>query len=155
MSKILPSTSFGTRTADYCRSHWHVVVTPDITLDDILRPGFWAHHVGSLNPMDLVDVVSQDMTLDVTLRVTGKGIGFVDMRPVRVYASEATQAGDDEPEIDLTVPEGYIVNHAPKTGWRVLTKDPHLEVSRNHKTRMEATLAAIEHSRRVQGQAAA
>lgn len=151
MTKALPATAM-TRAADYVRTAHHVVVPVDVTLEDITRPSFWAHHTGRLGMHDIVDVLSADGKFDVQLRVVDKGIGFVEMRVLRAWQREgaAAEEAGELPE----VPEGYIVNHAPKTGWRVLTKE-HLEVSRNHKSKREAIEAAIVHAAKASGLVAA
>lgn len=154
MSKVLPATAM-TRSADYTRTYHHVTVSVDVSIEDVLRPSFWAHHTPRLNIGDLVDVLTADDRFDLQLRVTEKKIGMVMMRPLRIWTSDSAAASDDQADAEpLTVPEGYVVNHAPKTGWRALTKEPPLEISRNHKSRREATQAAIDHARLANGIAA-
>lgn len=155
MAKTLHATAM-TRSADYARTYHHVVVPHDVTLNDLTRPSYWAHHTARLNKNDLVDVLSEDDGLDVQLRVIGKGTGYVEMRVVRAWLRESTETEEGGELIGdaLSPPEGYIVNHAPKTGWRVLTKEPHLEVSRGHKSKLEAIQAAVDHATKANGLAA-
>jgi hypothetical protein len=154
--KTLPSTAM-TRAADFSRTYHHVNVDPEATIEDILRPAFWAHHVPRLGINDLVDVVTADGGIDIQLRVTGKGIGYVEMRPLRIWLRDegSTTMGDDHASAPVEalgeVPEGYAVGHTPKTGWRVHTKDPSNEVSRNHKSKNEAINAAIAHAAKANG----
>lgn len=156
--KRLAPTAMRSNGADYVRSTHHVVVPPDYTLEDILTPRFWSHHFNALNVFDLVDVVASDFSLDVTLRVVEKGVGFVTMLPLRVYQREQAKGADKSvktaKESELEPPEGYVVNHAPKTGWRFFTTNPHQEIARGFKSKHEATLAAIEHDKKASGQAA-
>lgn len=156
MAKVLSSTAMS-RSADFARTYHHVVVPHDVTIEDILRPGFWAHHTARLNKHDIVDVITEDGGIDVQLRVTGKAIGLVEMRPLRIWLRDepATEAEDEDAPAPLGVPEGYVVNHAPKTGWRVLTKEPPAEISRNHATKLDAINAAIEHAAKANGAQAA
>jgi hypothetical protein len=154
MAKTLHATAM-TRAADYSRTYHHVVVPHDVTIEDLTRPGYWAHHTARLSKGDLVDVLSEDDGLDVQLRVTGKGTGYVEMRVIRAWQRE--QAADEDEElgdVSLSPPDGYIVNHAPKTGWRVLTKEPHQEISRNHTSKLHAIQAAVAHAAKANGQAA-
>lgn len=152
MTKALAATAM-TRSADFVRTAHHVVVPVDVTMEDVTRPSFWAHHTGRLGKHDIVDVLSEDGSFDMQLRVVDKGVGFVEMRVLREWQREgaAAEEAGDLPD----VPDGYIVNHAPKTGWRVLTKEPHLEISRNHKSRREATEVAIVHAAKAAGLTAA
>ena len=151
--KTLHATALGSRSADYNRTYYHLTVSPDVSVkDDILRPGFWAHHAQNLQVNDLIDIVSADGGLDMQVRVTGKGIGMVQMRVLRLWQREE-QAQKPE-ETDIEVPAGYKVNFAPKTLWRVMTEEPAMEISRNHKSKNEATSAAIIHAAKAAGLAA-
>lgn len=160
--KLLPSTALRSNGADFVRTYHHVSVDPDVTVEDLMTPGFWAHHANSLRVNDLVDVLAADGSLDCQLRVVGKGIGFVKMRPRMLWQSEerkprkpaepdSADEGDDLPEL----PEGYVVNFTPKTKWRVFTKEPHAEVSRDHATKRAAHDAALAHAAIATGKAAA
>lgn len=148
------------RAADYVRTAHHVNLDPEATIEDILRPSFWAHHVPRLNVNDVVDVLTTDGGIDIQLRVIEKGIGFVIMRPLRIWLRDEVSAiGGAEPAsapVDALgeLPEGYRVDHTPKTSWRVHTKDPSQEVSRNHKSKNEAINAALAHAAKANGIAA-
>lgn len=151
MSKVLPATALRANGADYQRTYHQIKVTPDTTLEDILRPSFWAHHTKVLRPDDLIDILSQDGGLDVQVRVIGKGIGMVHVRPLRVWVRQQEEAAE---ESDLEVPDGYTVSFAPAQKWRVIINDPHMILSKDHKSRAEATAVAIAHSKKASGLAA-
>lgn len=76
MAKTLHATAM-TRSADYARTYHHVVVPHDVTLEDLTRPNYWAHHTERLRKGDLVDVLSEDDGLDVQLRVIDKGLSLI------------------------------------------------------------------------------
>lgn len=155
--KTLPATAMS-RSADFARTYHHVVVDPSATLEDILRPSFWAHHTSRIRAHDMIDVLTADGGIDVSLRAMNVAIGMVEMRALRVWVrDDVKEAGNDAGEVSEEmppVPEGYKVNHAPKTGWRVLMEDPAMELSRNHRSRREATLAAIAHAAKANAVAA-
>ncbi len=145
----LHPTAMRAAGADYARTYHHVEVENDVTMQDLLRPGFWAHHTATIRVGDLIDVLSKDGTLDAQFRVTGKGVGFVNLRARFAYVAngrdkkvEADNGGDDLPD----VPVGYVVSHTPKTKWRVHTKEPHLQVARDLPSKRAAIEAAIEHN---------
>jgi hypothetical protein len=52
------------------------------------------------------------------------------------------------------IPDGYVVDHTPKTLWRVKLKDGGIELVRNQKTKADAIQAALGHAQRSQGIAA-
>lgn len=141
--KALPATALRRNGADFERTYHHVKVDPDVSLDDLLRPSFWVHHVATLRVDDLIDVVSD--VLDVQFRVTEKGIGFVKMRPRYIWAKSGTvTAGPtDDPLPD--VPEGYEVKKGPRGRWRVMLKEPLMEVASNIVEERDAILQARAH----------
>lgn len=141
--------------ADYLRTIHMVVVDPTDTIEDVLTPAFWAHHAERVRINDVVDVISD--TFDLQLRVIGKGVGFVEMRVLRKWESDAPAAkltADEIAAIEATIPDGYHIDHTPKTGWRAKLTNSGAEISRNHKSKVEAIQSAIVHSHRAQGMAA-
>lgn len=139
--------------ATQTRSLRRMIVPNQMTPEDIAIPGNWANIFSKVNVPDEVIVVPEDLSWRLHLLVVETGVGWV--KTVLLHAIDLTKAKPaDEPTIIPDVPAGYKINFAPKTGWRVLTEDPVMEVSRNHKTRLEATNAAIEHSKKAQGIAA-
>lgn len=142
-------------SADYVRTQHHVKVDPSDTLEEVLTPGYWAHHVDRMREDDLIDVIGE--RFDVTLRVIGKGRGYVETRVLRKWVSEEPEArisDEERARIESMLPDGYVVDHTPKTGWRARLKDGGTEISRHHKSKIEAINAAIAHAQRAQGIAA-
>jgi hypothetical protein len=141
--------------AEYVRTQHHIVVDPDHSMEDVTRPGYWAHHVDRLRIHDLIDVIGEGF--DATLRVTGKGNGFVETRVLRKWEDEAPVAkmtDEERATIEASIPDGYVIDHTPKTLWRARLKDGGAEISRNHKTKVDAIKSAIVHAGRAQGIAA-
>jgi hypothetical protein len=150
--KFLPATT-RCEYADLSRTYRHIVVADDVTLADIKRPAFWRQKVAAISPGDLLDVVSKDFSLDVQLRVTGKEPGLLFVRVLRAYErTEQAAIPVKETEALGEVPENYLVNHAPKTGWRVFTKEPSVELERNLKSKGDAINWAIAHAKRAAGE---
>lgn len=141
--------------ADYSRKSFHVEVDPGTTIEDVQVPSFWKHHVETVGVGTLIDIMGEGF--DIQLRVTGKGIGYVETRLLRKWVSEAPAHKLTKEEADaLTalIPEGYIVDHTPKTGWRVKLVDGGVEVVRGKASKAEAIEAAIQHARVASGVAA-
>lgn len=151
--------------AEYQRTLYHVEVTPDVTVEDLLTPEFWQHHSDRLRRMDLVDVVNNDLTLDVQLRVHAVDTGLVTMA-IRFDASipadlelEDETAGDEQAETPATLPPGYKTNFNPNASghkWRVIWRtgaaEP-VEIA-TADTKAEVIAAAIEHAAKAKGLAA-
>lgn len=139
-------------------SHYSVTVPNGTTLNELLTPGYWAHHADRFKPRDLVEVLSEDTELDVQLRVIDTGVGYVAMRLCLKRhdygkGKPAVTVETDEDKSPLPdVPEGY------KIGWNVgsrtyyaqsnLVRPPEI-VSEGHTSKREAIEAAIEHKAKV------
>lgn len=145
---VLKQTAMRANGADFLRTYHQVKVGPEITVQDVLRPGFWAHHAGVLRADDLIDILSEDGGLDMQVRVVGKGIGMVMVRPLRIWQDEArtVDGAADEADSSLSAPDGYTINFAPKQRWRVMTNNPHEVISKDHPTKAAAVAAALAHS---------
>lgn len=142
--KALPATALGRNNADYKRSYYHVTVEPDVSLDDLLRPGFWVHYAQMLQVHDLIDVVSE--VLDVQLRVVEKGVGLVKMRPRFLWAKDGIGSEPSVPASPMPeLPPGYEVKRGPRGRWRAMLSDPLMEVASNIVDERDAILAARAH----------
>lgn len=147
MKTLSPAAKMNAAT--FTREYRHLALDPDVSLEDLMRPGFWSHHASKLGENDLIDAVATDGSLDVTLRVVKIAAGLVHVRPLRVYQREIPKPVSDTDAADASeeVPDGYVVDHTPRTRWRVRTKDPVVEVSRDHMSRNEAVASAKAHAR--------
>lgn len=142
--KHLPATAMRSNGADYVRTYHHVAVDTTVTMDDLMRPAFWAHHAPALRPGDLVDVVSD--ILDVQFRVVEKGVGFVKMRPRLLWQDAKASAAVDADQPMPEIPDGYDVKRGPRGLWRVFVREPFLEVKGGIVTEVEARQVAAEHA---------
>lgn len=138
--------------ADFQRSVWHVEVDPDVLIEDVTMPGFWQHHSHRMQVNDLIDVIGQ--TFDIQLRVIGKGIGFVETRLLRKWEDRTQSRATDVDAAGDGVPDGYIVDHTPRTRWRTRLKDGAVEIKRDMPTREDAVAVAVAHAMRATGVAA-
>lgn len=149
--KVLAATAFS-HTAEYDAPHFHVRVDNDVTLEDILRPAFWAHHAGKLRPFNVIDIVRENMSLDVQVRVTEIGVGFVAVRVLRAWEDEsiaaaraATLAAAETIGADVELPAEYKITHSK--GSFVLTYIPtDTRIGNGYKTRAGAVAAARDHA---------
>jgi hypothetical protein len=139
--------------ADYERTYHHVSVEhdPDMTIEDVLKPGFWKHHANKLKKADVIDVLGPGF--DMTVRVKSTGLGFANVYPLRVLKDENFAKKQAAGE-DLKAPDGYVVDHHWKTNWRVRTTPEGVEISRNHETKADAIASAQEHFDKTHGVAA-
>lgn len=152
---VLHPTALRANGADYLRTYHQISVAHDVTLEDVLRPGFYANHVDKLRVNDLIDILADDGGMDVQVRVTGKGTGMVQVRPLRVWLREDRASAPVDPDetaaSDDEVPEGYVVNFAPKQKWRVMTRDPHAIIHKDVASKAEAIDLAVKHSAMANG----
>lgn len=145
MKHLAPVPRLSQCVHDIARQYYHIKLDPHVTLDDLLRPNFWVHHASTLREGTLIDVYSEN--LDVQLRVVAVDTGLARMRPLRVWQRKVETVQDEAEQTisDADVPAGYMLKFAPRTRWRVLTIDPPMEISKDHRTREEALAAAIAH----------
>ncbi|TGV15826.1 hypothetical protein EN816_00820 [Mesorhizobium sp. M8A.F.Ca.ET.173.01.1.1] len=143
------------------RSLRRMIVPNTMTMEEVAVPGNWAHVHSKVKVHDEVIVAPEDHTWRLHLLVTETGIGFV--KTAILHAVDLTGAvpkaklveqPDDVPEDAPMPPAGYTVSFAPAHKWRALTNDPHLVVSKDHKTRADAVKAAHDHAAKAQGLAA-
>lgn len=112
------------KRADLERGSYIAIVPSSTTFEDVMRPSFWQHHAGTLGmlpgarPFARVEVVREDGTMDLDLRVLQAKQGMVRMLCLRKYLDDSnlTKAADkpaDERSADLTLPDGYKWTHVP------------------------------------------
>jgi hypothetical protein len=157
--KIPAQTSLN--NAEYTRSTRFMTVPNSMTMEDVSVPGNWANVFSKVNVKDEVIVVPEDLSWRLHLLVVDKGVGWV--KNVLLHAIDLTKTAikpvaveqpGDIPDDAPAPPTGYTVNFAPAHKWRAMTSDPHLVVSKDHKTRADAIKAAHEHAAKAQGIAA-
>jgi hypothetical protein len=157
-------------SADFTRTLRRLVVPNDMTMEDVSIPGNWAHVSSKVKVDDEVIVSPEDRAWRLHLLVTETGIGWVKTAllhaidlsnathaidlskatPKKLAVQQPKDVAEDAPE----PPAGYTVNFAPAHKWRAMTNDPHMVVSKDHRTRDEAIAAAVAHSRKASGLAA-
>lgn len=163
----LDPTTFN-QSAKHARQEWHCVVDNDTLITDILKPVYWVHVYGFLRPGALVDIVSKDYTLDITLRVTAVQNGIVSVRPIRVYEDtkareevykqrkylaehpeEAAQPGMlQQAEIAHMAPPGYKVGFSPNNStWYVQLKATGLKLYKDIPEKQKALDLAVAHAK--------
>lgn len=147
--------------ASQTRSLRRMVVPNAMTAEEVATPGTWAHISSKVKTGDEVIVVPEDCSWRLHLLVVETGIGWVktallhaidltNAAPKPQIVQQPSEVADDAP----APPAGYTVNFAPAHKWRAMTNDPHLVVSKDHKTRADAVKAANEHAAKAQGLAA-
>ncbi len=147
------------QSADFARAHMSAMVDNDVTLEDVMTPGFWRDHAPNLKVGAILDVRRIDGTLDLTARVIGVGAGMVKLRPMfPPYNDERNikagrRAAAEEGEHDaggLKEPDGYKIKHSPATGYFVLLPDgSNITQGKKGLSKPEAIKIAIEHHRQA------
>lgn len=59
------------RLAEYDRQDWVINCEPEITVEDVLEPGYWAHVASLMKPYDHIEARAEDGTWVADLVVTG------------------------------------------------------------------------------------
>lgn len=148
--KVLTSTAL--KLAEYEAPNYFVVVDNDTTIEDIMRPAFWAHHSGKLRKNNTIDIVRENSSLDMQVRVIESGQGFVRVRPLRAWEDEevakaraADVAAEETNTGAVKLPEEYKITSG--RGSFVLTYVPtDTRIGQGYKTRGLAEEAARAHA---------
>lgn len=126
MKPFLPTAL---RQADFVRTVYHIEVDAAATLDDITEPANWVHLQKALKLHDRVEVVAKDGSWFADVLVTAAPSGQSQTFRVAVLFKVNLSAFDPAQIINAApsfarptagVPDGYAVNHTPKTRWRVV-----------------------------------
>lgn len=164
----LPTNALGV-SADYVRQAFQVRVPNDHRLSDILRPGYWMNAAARVRPGDVIDVLREDMSLDVTLRVVKVGPGLVHVRlrfPGLVddsnlsESAETGTAGVNAAGQDVDLPDElkaiYKIGHAPNgehKGFWVQLRETTEFVRRGLPSKAMAVSVAKQHAQEAAGAA--
>lgn len=111
------------QAAAYAQASLFLTVPNDVTVEEIQKPGFWVHLHQRISRGALINVVSQDLQLDMELRVlrVENSLVFVRVRSLfetperkamlRVVTKDRAAETSDEPL--PAIPDGYKIGHAP------------------------------------------
>ncbi len=151
--------------AAFVRAHFAVTVDNDVTLEDVMTPGFWRDHSGAIRVGTIIEVRRLDETLDLTARVVAVAPGMVKLRAMfpphndernikagrRAAAKDAAEAESEE---TADVPEGYKVKFSPAAGYFVLQTGAHGTVTnitqgQKNLSKPDAIKIAVEHHRQA------
>lgn len=114
------------RRADLERASYLAIVPNETTFEDVMRPSFWQHHVAALGggpngrPFSRVEVVREDGTMDLDLRVLQAKTGMVRMLCLRKHLDDSNlttrpaKAAAEKADAALELPEGYKWAHVPQ-----------------------------------------
>lgn len=126
--------------AHYVRIHMCAVVPPGTTIEDVTEPQYWANHTTRLKPGAIIEVLSEDNTLDCELRVLELGPTFAKMRVLRHHVEKPAEKKAAVPEANDEIRHEY----ANKTDrWRVVHKGEVIKAGFG--TEAEAAKAAEEY----------
>lgn len=81
------------------RNPWFVELPAGTTPEQIMVPGYWAHYVHKLAPLDLIEVFCEDGSWEWLYRVMFVGGGEVRLSPVGAITRH--DRADEEPDSDL------------------------------------------------------
>lgn len=135
---MVPLKSLDLHFAQHVRLSFVAQVPPATTLEDVTNPAYWSNHVQRLRPGSIVEVLSEDNSLDCELRVTEVGPTFVKVRVLRNYTPAAAPAIAHEAPSDIEVGYGGKLDK-----WRVIHKGQ--VVASNLGSREDAEKAAEEY----------
>lgn len=93
------------RLATSARNAWHQTVPLDTTIEDLIKPSFWAHIANKLQPADRIEVDFEDGSWLADIRVNERDATWAKIQVLNQAGKVAVASGDapDEPEDDYKV----------------------------------------------------
>lgn len=128
--------------AEQKRNEWIVDAEIGVTHADVLEPSYWVHLAPSLNPLDKIEVRSEDGSWIMNLRVL-----YAERNYARVMQEgEIFQIGESVEKSD-PLAKHKVVWKGPVLGFVVLRMSDQEAVKTRCKTREEATAWMVEHEK--------
>ena len=157
MNELPPK--FVKHTAEFVRSHYVIIAPDGVHPDRFLAPKFWINHIERLQPLDLIEVIAENGSYELMLRVRGyvtvrNGDDAVEVRngivmrelDRKIFGDITAPAKPVEPE--KNTPEQQVGDLIIKWGgpqhkFRIL--DGQRLIAKGYKTKGEAETAAKEY----------
>lgn len=112
---MVPLKPIDLHFAHHARLQFVAQVPAGTSLTDVTDPAFWTNHTQRLRPGSIIEVLSEDNSLDCELRVTEVGPTFAKVRVLRLFTPEAVPLAPREAPTDVDVGFGGKVDR-----WRVI-----------------------------------
>lgn len=147
----LPEAKPGSLESLYDASiSWRYMAPSGITLEMCQRPDFWKNvirecaqqRVHGRPSWNRIEIISEDGTWEAELRILSASDGLVHTRVIREWNAPA------RPGRKASAPDGYVIEHIPSNGWRVLDPKGSL-VTTNLPIEDDAIRAAAAHADKV------
>lgn len=129
---------------------WRYFAPSGITLADVQRPDYWRNvlrevgqqRIVGRNAWNKIEILAEDGSWEAELRILSVADGLVQTRVIREWSQPA------KPGRKPGAPEGYVIEHIPNNGWRVL--DPNGQpVASKLSNEEDANRAAASHSKKA------
>jgi hypothetical protein len=134
---------------DYVSTRFDALIPIGVTLEQILKPAFWAHHAVKLKPMDEIRARAEDGTWLAYLVVldcsrTWAKVAHLAMHNLTTRDVSLTQASLQELADFIA---GHKVVHRAQHKWSVVRKVDNAVVSEGHEQKDAAEKALEKHAR--------
>jgi len=137
--KTLKLSPVNIEQAEAIRMVWSVMPDPEVTVDDMLKPDYWAHVAMKLRPGDRIEAMPADRNYLAKFIVLGRDRLWAKV----VLISYVVVYDKDEVPAD----EGYIVSFVPSQKWRVVKGNDVL--TKDHDDKQSALVWLKEHRKAI------
>lgn len=121
------------RQAEFAYERWRLTVENGTTVDDLKRPGFFAHIASQMRPGALIEVMPDNRSFFIELLVVDAGPQYVKTAVLRDVKLEAVSVGGANPF------PGYSVEFAgDHLKWRVIRESDRKSLKENLPTQTDA-----------------
>lgn len=125
--------------ADFVRRHFALHVPHGWTRDNALDPTALRHHSGKVGVNDLIEMLWEDGTREMWVRVVSVGPGYVALRVIMEHDNSTANLGDGRPlaTSDFTLDFSPNKEHL----WRIVAKATGEVMSKGHPSKADAEKA--------------
>jgi hypothetical protein len=133
------------KSGEYGLMSYLAVVTHGATLEDVLKPGYWAYVSDQFKPMiTTIEIVAEDCSWFATLRVIECGRGYARVVKTAYTNLDATDRGAPKKSIEYTVNYG-----GPSVMWRVIRKSDDEVIMKDLQNKEEANKWLEDYEARI------
>jgi hypothetical protein len=130
--------------AEHERREFVGFVPHGVTIDDVLKPSFWAHVAQRFVPFrTYIDVIAEDSSWVARLLVTGADRNWATVH--KIYHHQLTENKQEEPESD------FEVNFAPQQKWRIIRKSDREVIQKDIANKDEAIKWLKDYEQTIKG----
>ncbi len=131
------------QVAEFARQAWHVIPVSADTIEDTLRPEYWAHICARVSINDKIEAIWDDGTKYVEYKVLNKGDSW--LKVAIINQADFAENSGAEPEAEAAKHE--VKWGGPHLKWMVVRISDGQRLTTDHASRDSAERWLVEHKK--------